>query len=318
MSKIFVPVQSKLSSLIEAKARAWNEVAQVLDDVEKSGHWKTEASSFSQWVNKFAKDLKLGVTSLWRFRAGLKILQELRNSLLQEGQICPELDVLAARTNPQNLELYEKLTRVLTGEEIRILQLRILNEEVSRDELRHLWHIYRPLLDGKTARGNGVEPPKFFEETRHLQALHIQANVLKSINTSQDWLGKTASHSRTFISIDVPADKSSSGLVHLDAVILAHSGSVSGLDIHAIEILDSFQTPEELLTTFRKKAPYCHFFWFAEHIHSAFASGSKLPEGAGLLCCISDGVIVMNNPTDTEARLVGNTAIALLKTTYHR
>jgi hypothetical protein len=319
-SEAINPIEGRIFALQNAKARSWHETAELMDEVERSAHWQLDTPSFSKWVGKFAKELKLSEASLWRFRTGYKVLQELRNEVLDKGTKCPEISVLAQRCNPQNLELFDKLKRVLTGSEIESLQLRVLNGSVSRDELRHLWQIYRPALDGKTARGHGTEVP-VVDNYRLLAQLHLEAAVLSSVASTAAWLGEKTVHCKSFSKVPLLLNGVSNlPDAHLDVAVLTRNLENDGnLTIHGLEIFEQMLTPDALHERFQKKSEYCDYFWFAGDSRAiTYGHEAAIPPGAGLLWCQGADIKVIRNAERTTASKIGVTAMALLKMTVKR
>jgi hypothetical protein len=319
MSEASTPVEGKISALQSAEVRPWHVTAELMDEVERSAHWQLEAPSFSKWITKFAKELKLSEASLWRFRTGYRILQEIRTEVTKLGTDCPEIAVLAQRCNPQNLELFDKLKRVLSGPEIELLQLRVLNGSVTRDELRHLWQIYRPALGGKTARGHGTEVP-VVENYRLLTQLHLEATVLASVVSTKDWLGEQTVHCRSFSKVLLLNGNGKLPSSHLDVAVLTRNlEQDDDLTIHGIEIFERMHTPEALLERYSEKNEYCHYFWFAGDSRAiTYGHEAAIPPGAGLLWCQNGGIKVIRQAKRTQSSQIGVTAMALLKMTVKR
>lgn len=312
-------IRTDIANYLAQPVHHWFDTAKILMRVEQTGYWSSNASSFSAWLSLFAAQIKLGETSLWRYKTAYEILITTHEKLLKHGHInLPSVESHAKTSNPENLEIYDRLSRVIPTFEALDLGWRVLSGLTSRDELRTLWKIYRPLLGGKTSRGLGVEPPRIEDHTK-LIASQIQADVLNAIKVEPDWIAPKGSLVKTFVNVDVPAAKTGSKPVNLDAVVVVQRCDAAEPDIHVIKVVDTNEDAKKLEKVVRTQTQYGHFFWLAVNSQTASSTHSaSLPLEHGEIWCLDRTVKVVLNASRTNHKHVGSTALALLKATLHR
>lgn len=166
---------TEIAALKKGDSRTWAEIGLLLGSVEFHGLWRQEETSFTSWLKSLSVVLSKSEGSLWRYLTSARYYQLIRKELLAKQIECPELKNLSDRISPENLELLAKLDRVAPTEVIESLTERVLAGVATRSELRDAWDMFKPILNGRTARGNlGIpkyDPNDLSQSQRRLDAL---------------------------------------------------------------------------------------------------------------------------------------------------
>jgi hypothetical protein len=143
------------------------------------------------WIRDYAKQTSRQPSTLWRLLAAGKYYLELREEFEKDGVSLPDLEDPAIAASPESLEILNKLARAMPAD-LRQIQRRTLEGNISRRELRDLWVTYRPVLDGENARGWPAEKPRYVQDNPEMRLVHRKAQTLNAIREAGPaWLGNS-------------------------------------------------------------------------------------------------------------------------------
>ena len=184
-------IEKQLSAIKLGEEHTWGQIAMLLDQIDKSGYWLSDSKSFTEWLTTHAYIFSLKPAMLWRYLTSGRYLNQLNNkrkSLLINS--VPTLDLLPNTVSPEGVELLSKIERAMHGEDFARLFKRTLAGDVRLSELRSLWKVYRPVLDGKTARGRGVIRPQINYSDLKQSQLLLEATLLAGMQAAGfEWTG---------------------------------------------------------------------------------------------------------------------------------
>ncbi|WP_158793824.1 hypothetical protein [Granulicella sp. L60] len=212
----------------KSATQKWGVMSSYLIEIEDSLR-DSSASSMTVWIRSFARQTGMQPSTLWRLLTAGKYYRELRQEFEQVGVLLPDLGDPAIAASPESLEILNKLARVLPPD-LKQIQRGTLEGKISRRELRDLWITYRPVLEGKNARGWPAQKPRFNSHNPDMQLAHKKAQALNAIREGGPfWLG----YSESYIYKVFPVDEvrefehlfNSSENPKPDAIVL-HSASV--------------------------------------------------------------------------------------------
>jgi hypothetical protein len=151
--------------------------------------------SLTTWINDYAKRNDLKASSLWRLLSAGRYYNELRTQFREHHLAFPPLDDPGLKASPESLEIVRKIARVAPGEIVRKAQKDAMRGSISRGKLRELWITYRPVLEGRTARGRGVKEPKYDPRNAKMSAARWTADCVAAIRKNgPGWLQESKSH----------------------------------------------------------------------------------------------------------------------------
>lgn len=288
------------------RPQPWGQAASDMLHVEDSGEWNKRFESFSFYLKDLAKAKEKTKSSLWRLRSAGRYYNELRKKLDPEGKKFPELEDPRVKATPECLELLAKISRVAPTELVDNLETRAMAGTVSRGDLRDIWGTYKPVLLGKTARGQKA-PPEYDKNNREMKNALVEADALAPIVLGgPSWLEvKGAAYVYKVVRIST-----NKALKHLypsapDVVVLLAKDEHSTLQIHGIEAVKAgFNTGEagfnvgdiKRLRNYESYETSVDFLWVAsKYKPNKFA---KLPEGVGFLLTTLDTVKVLQKAVE--------------------
>ena len=300
------PALSKLALL------SWVRTGIELARVESEQAWLDSARSFSDWLKNQATKLGVEESNLWRYLSAVRFYPELRQSLIDGGHDCPDVQNLSEQVSPENLELLSKLIRVMSPADFAPLAARVLDRSAKRDELRKLWQAYRPALAGKTARGQGVATPVFDKnDPANRNKLVVAQTRLLLEAASFTWLCQpTPAFVHAIHDVRLPEMHARHGNSGLDVVIAVKRTESSPLELHGIEI--RLNLSSQTIPGIVDLAQTVNYLWVA------FAK----PYKAGLLASIPAhiGILSINDGSISVVRVAESTKArpeSILATTQH-
>lgn len=146
-------ISEKLEKIQKGDLFTWPAYALLMLSVEYQRYWELDNKSFSGWLKYFSKISGKSISSCWRFMSSAKFYDELSRNLTIDGKQCPRIGVLNESVSPENLEILSKLEAVLPKSDFVKLAWRVIENDVTRKEVREIWKTFRPMLEGKTKRG---------------------------------------------------------------------------------------------------------------------------------------------------------------------
>lgn len=226
-------IADKLASFSSASGPSWVTVALLLLQFEESGHLKSENRSLNAFVGDVAIKLNKEKSMLWRYRRALLFHRQL-NPDVNVNSLQPEELKQLEGISPNNLDLLEKISRVLPDRDFKNLAKRVYSKQIIRKELQEKWRALKGTLEGKTARGKGVKapkaPPKKMKSSRFYHVDQI-FTWLQEIRPS--WLGITAEDRYLILRA---SDYHFLDKYRVDAMVVVIKANTDYMEFHAIEI----------------------------------------------------------------------------------
>ncbi len=266
-------ILDRVIQLLMHADRDWVSVGRLLEEGIKHKAWDTLFGSTRQAMVKISEQAHVKPASLWRFLSSVRIYDQLGELFSHHGIPCP---ALTSSSSAENIELLGRLRRVMPIAAFLPAAAAVLENRMSRAALRNLWNDYKPVMQGKTARGRGK--PVLDPDIRAIR----KSQVMSMVRSTPFWVPEDCLP-------DVPQHEILTQIVllemTLDAVIIVRSSESAVLpEFHAVKIMDHSpdETEYELLSEVME---YCDALWFAIHLDD-FIDGDgslRLPAAAGLL-----------------------------------
>lgn len=262
---------------------AWSEIGCLIASVEHYGEWVGEAHSFTNWVKIFSELIKKQESSCWRYLAAAKYYLGVVDKLSEAGVVCPKLSLLSDKSSAENFELLSKLERVLPDAIFINFAQRVINNNIKRHELREAWVTFRPILEGRTARGEKVPPTINRTDEKQSKNLHEAIGVRLIMNSKGDWLNLKKSYFfRTFREIDIPIvmhDKNY--VVEADVLVVTGSKVKQEVNFHLVEYA-AFLNPD-LINKLLALTEKVNFVWLISYQANLNISINNIPSRVGVL-----------------------------------
>lgn len=205
-------IEFELVMLAQQQSKSWQKMAKLMMAVESQGIWRGRAPSFTQWVDAVAASARVRSSTLWRCLKAGRYYTELVGISEAKGRAAymPALGELPDKVSPESLELCEKISRVAAPQLAESLVDRVLARDVTRQELRNTWRLYRPADESESTTQGEPERPS---RTETLRVLSTQ---------TPPWLG-VLMHD-----LELPSGLSAVGVgkgVHLHGIYVCGLGS---------------------------------------------------------------------------------------------
>lgn len=302
------------AALRRGEPASWGQIGLWLDEVERTAYWQVQAKSFTEWLKSTAPGLGVKEGSLWRYLTASRYYGQLRNHLQKQGGKYPPLSRLPDTVSPENLELLSKIERVAPESVLQDLATRIIDASISRAELRRCWQTYRRVLHGQTARGTGVDIPRYDPGNVRQADSMLEANVMAILHVDgHAWTGAspTALY-RLHQQVSVRSRHSRNTFRVLDAVAVTQGSDKEPLCFHVIEILGGHTHLSGLSSRVSGLAPYGDLLWLA-FPEGAVPDTDDIPPYVGILQA-GRGMKVVRpaKPDPSLGAETGNTAKGLL------
>jgi hypothetical protein len=261
----------------------WPMIGYILLSVEHYQIWHADCNSFTAWVRTFAKEIKKQESSCWRYLSAAKFYLMLTEILNDHKIACPVITELPECVSPENVELLEKLHRVMPHDQFLNYANRTIKNNIKRKELREAWAIYRPSLQGRTARGIRVAPTVNTKDQYQFDSQAEAIAITSLINSDGNWTNKNASDFyKTFRGVKLPISVSGiDNIFEPDLCVLTGSKKTNEMNFHIVEYssLMNHQASIEKLVSMSKKANY---IWVLFQ-NSAIELTKVLPQYFGLI-----------------------------------
>ena len=292
----------RVDSLVSSK-RNWSEVAVLILRIEESGEWRVLGGSFTEWLGRFADQLDIQPSNLWRYRSSAHYGMKLFDLNLSQ----PDKELIAAlgRTSAENLELLSKLSRVAPDDVFKDLVGQVLAGTLTRTRLRATWGLFKSALGGRTAQGRAKLAPKVDNANPEERSSVERATILtKLANAGPEWLRQPGLVAyrlvQTVRSLRVPPGHT------LDAVILVRTSGQDAVNLLGVKVLDN---PAEASAQ-SQNAKYCNSLWL---VVTNFTERLDAPDGVGVVSITDDGPVILKEPWRTgREELVGRLALELV------
>jgi len=307
-------ISAEVAEISSGAVVSWTRVGALLDRVDQEGYWRNESSSFTEWVKLFSSKLGLKEGSVWRMLTSSRFYVELQKDLTSRGISAPPLNQLSNSVSPEKLEILDKVRRVAKQDITDSIASRVIDDSITRNELRETWETYRTVLDGRTARGRGVEAPRFDPTDQSQFSSYSEVVVMSALQAAgPGWTG--ISHPATYkIFTNVwPQQSDDEQLkIEFDVVAVVREKATSPIVFHGIEIRSAQFLAHSKIDKFRQKAePFLDYYWIAYNAPTI----PDLESGVGLLSVFGTTVAVVRPATCNTniANRKGDLAMGLLQ-----
>jgi hypothetical protein len=293
-----MPPQSKalaneVAALIRRQPRSWAQVSWIVDQVERTGYWEGRAQSFSEWLTSTAPKIGVKDSSLWRYLSAGRYYQKLRKTLRPRNIRCPPLEKLPATISPESLEILAKIERVVPKKLFEDVGERVLGGSVTRHGLREIWQTYRPVLEGRTARGRGMTAPRINPADERQLEMQKEATALTALmSAGPEWTGiKDAQFYYTIGEVTVPkAGPEKHGFDMLALVRETEDSPVMMMGVQ-VKTMTKFVFIDSL-------AVYCDRLWLMLVGKAKIQDVAQVPEFVGILRADADKLKVERPATE--------------------
>jgi hypothetical protein len=306
-------ISSALAALSNEGARSWINVSLLIIQVDELRYWQDTHSSLSDWIRNVSGPLGYKESSLWRYFTSGRYYQQLQITLDKKSITSPKLQDLSPKVSPENLEILAKLERVMPKNSFIKLAQRVINIQISRDELRLNWQAYRPILEGKTARVLRDSAPKISHANPRQKDNLRQAEILTTISLGNaPWIGVgTPDFFELFIDVR-PERLPEEEYPTFDAVAAVRMDPASITEFHGIEIHSShLGLPPSKYHLLELQHYYCDYLWLAVDSPEQISNTNLIPKFVGLIVVRSGKIDVIRRPIKTDYS--GTKALALSK-----
>lgn len=270
--------------------QSWVNVASLLLRVEQSGSWHNDYSSFAVCLRDIANGLNLKESMLWRYRRAA-----LFYSRFFDDKKMPKLINLPSLENlqdisPDNIDLLDKLSRVLPENELILLMVKVISKQVGRRELREKWQTLREELLGRTARGKGVVTPKLARKDSHLSIKYLEDKTLSYLQEiGPSWLGVNSANRYHILR--------SSSMVFLykydvDAVAVVQKSNSNILEYHGIAIKNRV---DRTLANYLPKEQYFDSTWLVCNTIGLDLPINEVPQHLSIIS-VDDSMVTLVRP----------------------
>lgn len=261
-------ISDEIASVSSASVVSWTRIGALIDRVDREEYWRSESSSFTEWVKSFAAKLGLKDGSVWRMLTASRFYIKLQADLSTHGFPAPSLNDLDDSVSPEKLELLEKISRVADRNVTVPLSIRVIDDSITRTAIRSIWEAYRPVLAGRTARGRGTYVPRIDEsDVRQFDSL-MEARVMLALQEyGPRWTGSIHPNIYKlfrYVRLQVNSDKYK--MIEFDVVAVIRETETSPLVFHGIDIR-SFNYPHSNMDRIKEitriAKSFCDFYWIA-------------------------------------------------------
>lgn len=281
------------------ESKSWVTIATLLLRVEQTEFWRQSHSSFSAWLSDTAKSLGVKNSLLWRYRRAAIFYNKFHSDNIIPKALClPDLKHLQA--SPDNIDLLEKLSRVLPDRELIPLVIDVVSKQVGRRELLEKWQALREVLGGRTARGKGVLTPRVAQKDMDFGS-YLEDKVLSIIQAiGPSWMG--IEHASRYQILRTSSYRFL-GPYKVDAIAIVQKNDSDNVEFHGIDIkaglielsLDARHLPNEA---------FFDYVWITLTEMPDAELLVKVPEHIGVVFFDDHNVTIIRQPSKTD-----NTAV---------
>ena len=141
-----------LARLDPERSPPWTVVGTTLAELDAAGY-PDHCQGHEPWLESVIRPLGIKRASGWRYRAIARDWTWLAEKLRDASVTVPNLPDLDPRVSPEQLEILVRLVKTTDPDIWAPVAQGILNRSTTLHEARRTWAHYRPILQGKTARG---------------------------------------------------------------------------------------------------------------------------------------------------------------------
>lgn len=305
-------IEEELLRFARSERRRWQDVATLLERVDRERLWVSHTVSFTAWIQAVARRADLQESVFWRVLKAARIYRDLTG---QE----PQADLAIS---PESLELADKIRRHAPKAVTRHVIEQTLQGELSRTELREVWATYRPAAGGATARGRLPNDPEKREETLQARAATWEAEKRRPQNRSQVRRAEVIAAFRAaewLSACDQVRAESRIGEVYpalAAALIVRRKGTADRLEVHG---LWTCVAESDLADFVFDGFSGIDFLWLGVPLDLAEKALQKAPRMAGLLVLTRErGMTIQREALRRQLNAEGRIAMltALLQQAY--
>jgi len=302
-------ISKGLQKLAHGESMPWTEVSVLLDQVDKTGYWEQTANSFTDWLKSNAEKLGNKESTLWRYLVVGRYYHDLREQFARVHLEYPPLLELPKHVSPEKLELLSKLGRVAPKDFFEKLIYDVLDNEITRDDIRDQWKAFRPAMQGKTSRGRKALIPSVNMKNKDACESIQDAIIINALKVAGSlWLSNEPAQIYSVkIIVDINTDPKFD-LPLIPAVILWKTDGSNGLEIHCVETLRNFSFTEQKLKWLEHLSSCCDYLWVAKSNSQVKSTHSQVieeyyPECVGVILVEADDISVVRKATPTKKDL---------------
>ena len=284
-------IKAELESLQQGEVFVWGRMSRLLDLIDKTGYWRNYDHSFTAWLQNNAPLLGIKISMAWRYLASGRFYLRLQQDF--PFLIDKPLAEVSDELSPENLELVSRISRCAPDDIFKPLAIRVLSGKAKRSELRAAWLAFKPMLEGKTARGRGVVAhmvkPEAISENDQRLVTALMKNQLAISDSS--WTKRGPLHiNRVFFNISPSYDRI------FDAVVVTR-GQRSAFFLHGIKIcLNSEVLSSFFIKGLKSFIDECDTLWLAFPSLPDVALIEKIPKPVGIITIDSNGIQTVRLP----------------------
>jgi len=295
---------------------AWTKLGLLLLEVKANDKWRSEAGSFSAWVQAEATKRGLQASVLWRDLSAVRFYL----SAIQEYQELklPPLEQPQASLSAEQLELIQKISRTAPRELTTDLLKGAVDGTLTREHLRNVWRLYQPLTAPASRHGRAPAAAKD-------QSARYEANALSRLQRAcSAWIGGGGAPKmyRLFTRPISPAHLPRSLTERIgrlpDMIAIVQQTAQDDVVLHGIEFVMAARPSEPRLRLLVRMAESFEFFWAG----IPFEAGGKLvqprlflrglPPYVGLLQLDQDRIDLIRPPSRRKDSRANQADIAML------
>lgn len=267
---------------------SWGEVAAYMLAAERTGSWRDTARTYTEWMQELCKQRGCSLASLWRFKTAGKLYNEQRQRMAQRGFPLPELSDIPKGVSAESLELLTKMVRVVPADVLDEVIEKAMQGTITKTKVQEIWNAYAPLLNGKTARGRGVEVPQITLD----MASRAEADVVLGLRRSKGaWLEPTPEVFEVYVGADVGKNIMRRTRYVCDALILSQADKHSPVVVHGLEIrvFGPHVTIKPHTVTWLSET--CDYGWVASPAQISDDDFERIPRQLGVLEVPATGAV---------------------------
>ena len=291
---------NQLTEMRRNKSLRWWQIGQLLDDVERSSSWSNSAPSFSAFIVESSGKLSLRPNTLWRHYTAVRSYKNIEQ-VLRNHKVTPiPFESLPEHVTSDHVELLSKLQRVLHANYFLNLVIRVYSNQVSREELRHIWRLYRETLSGKTKRGRGTLTPEinFCDKSQRnkYDNLFVKDILFK---TYPRWVGrddieKFKSYSDVFVDISNNSNKFNRYIISFNIVLAIKFTDSYLVELHGIDVLAQLTDQNDHSQFIDNHLSCCDYLWVLDRtVDGDYLDINYLPSEVGVISVADNGISVI-------------------------
>lgn len=139
-----VYIENELTSLLNRDKKNWTRFYLLIKEVEEQELWKEKYRSFTQWVKEFSVKTKTHESIIWnRKKAGQVYMNYVERQQEKGIEVVP---IQEATVSADSLVLLDKIKKYNPNKCAELTE-RVMNNGISKKELREVYKSVRPKLD---------------------------------------------------------------------------------------------------------------------------------------------------------------------------